>query len=258
MKFVVFGLTDQLVLGQRPRHALARALPRRSRARATGSSSSSATCPITPTTAIFRACRGGELVLYRDWEDVRGRARARTRATPTSRSSRPIARTASPRPSCVLDAPRALAVFYDLDTPVTLARLARGENACLHRPATGLRDFDLVLSYTGGAALDALRDAARRAARRAALRPCRSRTCIARAEPQPHYGADLSYLGTYAADRQAALEELFVEPARLRPERALPDRRRAISAGFSVDATTSTSSAICRRPSTRRSSPRRG
>jgi spore maturation protein CgeB len=30
----------------------------------------------------------------------------------------------------------------------------------------------------------------------------------------PQYQADLSYLGTYAADRQSALEELFVEPAR--------------------------------------------
>jgi len=31
------------------------------------------------------------------------------------------------------------------------------------------------------------------------------------------YRADLSYLGTYAADRQAALERLFIEPARQRP-----------------------------------------
>jgi spore maturation protein CgeB len=38
------------------------------------------------------------------------------------------------------------------------------------------------------------------------------------AAPQPQYRADLSYLGTYAADRQAALTELFVEPARQRAE----------------------------------------
>jgi spore maturation protein CgeB len=35
----------------------------------------------------------------------------------------------------------------------------------------------------------------------------------------PRYGADLSYLGTYAADRQAALEALFIEPARRAPQR---------------------------------------
>src|SRR5205807_2626504 len=37
------------------------------------------------------------------------------------------------------------------------------------------------------------------------------------AAPARHYAADLSYLGTFAADRQAALETLFVEPARRRP-----------------------------------------
>jgi spore maturation protein CgeB len=34
-----------------------------------------------------------------------------------------------------------------------------------------------------------------------------------------HYRADLSYLGTFAADRQPALEALLVEPARQRPNR---------------------------------------
>src|SRR5436305_954368 len=36
------------------------------------------------------------------------------------------------------------------------------------------------------------------------------------APPQPHYRAALSYLGTYAADRQRMLESTFVEPARQR------------------------------------------
>ncbi|MBC7800298.1 MAG: glycosyltransferase, partial [Gemmatimonadaceae bacterium] len=39
------------------------------------------------------------------------------------------------------------------------------------------------------------------------------------AAPRPEYEALLSYLGTYAADRQAALERLFVAPARARPDR---------------------------------------
>jgi spore maturation protein CgeB len=46
--------------------------------------------------------------------------------------------------------------------------------------------------------------------------------------------ADLSYLGTFAADRQEALERLLVEPARQRPERPFRDRRRAVSCGFPV------------------------
>src|SRR5205807_1763732 len=35
----------------------------------------------------------------------------------------------------------------------------------------------------------------------------------------PRFEADLSYLGTYAEDRQAALERLFLDPARLLPHR---------------------------------------
>jgi spore maturation protein CgeB len=73
-----------------------------------------------------------------------------------------------------------------------------------------------VLSYTGGAALDALR--LRLGARRVAplygsVDPALHRPV----SPDPRYRADLSYLGTYAADRQLALERLFVEPARKLP-----------------------------------------
>jgi spore maturation protein CgeB len=39
------------------------------------------------------------------------------------------------------------------------------------------------------------------------------------AAPLERFRADLSYLGTYAADRQAALEALFIEPARRRSQR---------------------------------------
>jgi spore maturation protein CgeB len=36
--------------------------------------------------------------------------------------------------------------------------------------------------------------------------------------PVERFRADFSYLGTYAADRQQALEDLFIEPARRRPD----------------------------------------
>jgi spore maturation protein CgeB len=39
------------------------------------------------------------------------------------------------------------------------------------------------------------------------------------AAPVPEYRADLSYLGTYSADRQHALERLLIEPARRAPHR---------------------------------------
>ena len=44
---------------------------------------------------------------------------------------------------------RALRVFYDLDTPVTLARLSAGEPVS-YIGSDGLGGFDLVLSFTGG------------------------------------------------------------------------------------------------------------
>src|SRR3954452_4507573 len=55
----------------------------------------------------------------------------------------------------VLSSSAGLRVFYDLDTPVTLERLRRGE-VVSYLPNNGLGDFDLVLSYTGGAAVEEL------------------------------------------------------------------------------------------------------
>lgn len=156
----------------------------------------------------------GELALYADWADVAERARAETASAdavivtsycPDGRAAARLAAEHGRRP-----------VFYDMDTPVTLARLAAGETVD-YLPAEGLGGFDLVLSYTGGEALVRLeRDLG---ARRALplyghVDPDHHRPIA----PDPRYACDLSYLGTYAADRQPAVNALFAEPARLRPE----------------------------------------
>jgi spore maturation protein CgeB len=158
---------------------------------------------------------GGELVLYPDWTDAlapmrRALAEADVGMV-TSYCPDGLAAT-----KLLLEADLAVRCFYDLDTPVTLARLEAGEQVGYIGP-DGLAPFDLVLSYTGGGALEALRT--RLGARRTAPiygsvdpelhRPAPSR---------PEYQGLLSYLGTYAADRQATLERLFVEPARRLPE----------------------------------------
>jgi spore maturation protein CgeB len=117
----------------------------------------------------------------------------------------------------VLDAARGARLFYDLDTPVTLSRVKAGEATSYIGPH-GFSGFDLVLSYTGGAALDLLQ-AALGARRVAPLYGHVDPEIHRPAAPLNHYRSDLSYLGTYAADRQAALETLFVEPARRRPGR---------------------------------------
>lgn len=159
---------------------------------------------------------GGEIVLYRDWDSVRARAEAEIAeadvAVVTSYCPDGLAAT-----EAVLDAPRALRVFYDLDTPVTLSRFGRGEATGYVGPR-GLGEFDLVLSYTGGRALEELESrlgARRTAALYGHVDPAQHRPVA----PSERFRADLSYLGTYAADRQAALQALFIDPARLRPER---------------------------------------
>lgn len=157
---------------------------------------------------------GGELVLYRNWEEALPRARRALRdadvAMVTSFCPDGIAATRE-----VADA-STLKVFYDLDTPVTLENLRAGRSVP-YIGAEGLRAFDLVLSYTGGPALAELRE--RLGARTV-------KTLYGHVDPQVHhrvpaldrYRCALSYLGTYSADRQAALEALFIEPARRLPQ----------------------------------------
>jgi spore maturation protein CgeB len=159
---------------------------------------------------------GGELVLYSDWQEVRRRAASDVRdadvAMVTSYCPDGIAAT-----ELVLDAERAARVFYDLDTPVTLSRLSRGETTTYIGPR-GLADFDLVLSYTGGAALDRL--TADLGARRVVPLYGHVDPDVHKpVEAVPRFVSDLSYLGTYAEDRQTVLETLFIEPSRRRPER---------------------------------------
>jgi spore maturation protein CgeB len=120
--------------------------------------------------------------------------------------------------SLLLGSPARLKVFYDLDTPVTLDALRSGAPVT-YLPEAGLADFDLVLSYTGGRALEELQS--RLGAQRVApLYGWVDPEIHRPAEPVQEFRSSLSYLGTYAADRQPALIELFVQPAHARP----PDR----------------------------------
>lgn len=116
----------------------------------------------------------------------------------------------------ILDSHAPVRAFYDLDTPVTLEALQAGKSVP-YLPPEGLGGFDLVLSYTGGRALDELRS--RLGARAVApLYGAVDPALHAPAPPRDEFRSALSYLGTYAEDRQAALEELFVVPARRRPD----------------------------------------
>ena len=159
----------------------------------------------------LHALDGGALVFYPDWAAVAARA-AREIAEADVALVTSYCPDALAAGRAVLDGPRALRVFYDLDTPVTLAALDGAARPAYVGP-DGFAGYDLVLSYTGGPALDAL--ATRLGARRVA--PLYGHVDPELHRPVPRdarFAADLSYLGTYAADRQAALDALFIQPAR--------------------------------------------
>jgi spore maturation protein CgeB len=158
---------------------------------------------------------GCTLRLYEDWAAELPFARAAVRSADVAMitSYCPDAQSAS---DLVLGAPGALSVFYDMDTPVTLKQLERGGHVP-YIPSSGLGGFDVVLSFTGGEAL--LRLQQMLGARRVA--PLYG--CVDPDVHQPAAGsrrplAALSYLGTYADDRQDRLDRFFLEPARRRPD----------------------------------------
>jgi spore maturation protein CgeB len=171
------------------------------------------------------AIPGAQLVLYGDWRGVYEQARHHVGAADvlivTSYCEDAVAAS---RLGWEVSRP-PLCVFYDMDTPVTLARMRAGERVA-YLPPEGLAAFDLVLSYAGGETLGALRQAlgARRVAPLYGHVDPEAHRAVARgaASPSGNGGRprfDLSYLGTYASDRQPALRRLFIDAARAQPGR---------------------------------------
>lgn len=114
---------------------------------------------------------------------------------------------------------RGVTAFYDIDTPVTLARLDRGDHEYID--AQTIAGFDLYLSFTGGPTLDRLE-------REYDARRAEALYCAVDVDRYHPTGAakrwDLSYLGTYSADRQPTLNRLLIEAAR-----HMQDRRFAVA-----------------------------
>jgi spore maturation protein CgeB len=112
-----------------------------------------------------------------------------------------------------LERARGAVAFYDIDTPVTLAKLRHGDREYLAPELVGR--FDLYLSFTGGPTLEVLEEEF--GARRAVAFHCLVDPEAYRPlQETPRW--DLGYLGTYSDDRQPGLERLLIEPARLLPE----------------------------------------
>lgn len=214
MKIVVFGLTVSSSWGNG--HAtLWRGLLRSLARRGCHAVFFECDVPYYASNRDLHGLPGGDLILYRNWQEalplvLRHLADADV-AMVTSYCPHGVEAT-----DLLLESSRALRLFYDLDTPVTLSRLRRGESTTYVGPR-GIGEFDLVLSYTGGRALDDLR----------ALGARRVAPLYGHVDPDVYrpgrvvgrFQADLSYLGTYSEDRQETLVELLVEPAQREGQR---------------------------------------
>lgn len=121
-----------------------------------------------------------------------------------------------------------LTAFYDIDTPITLAALSKG--ACEYLSPDLCHSYDLYFSFTGGPTLDFLQHTL--GVRCARTLYCSVDPSLYYPEPQP-VRWDLAYLGTYAADRQPALENLLLHVAD-----RLPDRRFAVAGPLYPEAIT--------------------
>jgi spore maturation protein CgeB len=113
-------------------------------------------------------------------------------------------------------------LFYDIDTPITLSQL-RAHGRCEYLDSALIPHYAAYLSFTGGPALRELES--RFKSPRAVAFYCSVDSDLYRPKPLTNaFRCDLSYLGTYAQDRQPKLMRLLNGAAEL-----LPDRRMLVA-----------------------------
>ncbi len=118
----------------------------------------------------------------------------------------------------LLDAVETPLAFYDIDTPISLAGL-RAEGRTEYLEAQLVSTYSAYMSFTGGPILKEIE--ARYGSPLAVPLYCSVDPTLYHNVPrQAAYQADLSYLGTYAADRQTKLCKLLQKPASQLPEQS--------------------------------------
>jgi spore maturation protein CgeB len=106
-------------------------------------------------------------------------------------------------------------IFWDVDAPATLERVRSNP---LDPFASLIPQYDLILTYGGGAPVVQAHESL--GARRCvpiynALDP----TTHHPVAPDPRFGGDLGFLGNRLPDREARVEEFFLKPAAMLPDR---------------------------------------
>jgi spore maturation protein CgeB len=112
----------------------------------------------------------------------------------------------------VTETAQGVTAFYDIDTPVTLAKLERKDTEYLS-PAL-IPKYQLYLSFTGGPILERIEQV---------FGSPKAEPLYCSVDPRLYYPEDrqirwdLAYMGTYSDDRQPGLDCLLLEPARRWP-----------------------------------------
>lgn len=166
------------------------------------------------TRDLWELSDGARLRLYRSADEIRDEARRELDGADLALSTSfcPDAKIAA---DLILTSAVEVKAFYDMDTPVTMAAL-NGSRDVAYLPAEGLSEFDVVFSFTGGRVVGEL--GTRLGARRVeTLYGWVDPEMYRPVSPVDRFQCALSYLGTYAADRQEALTKLFLEPAAMLP-----------------------------------------
>jgi spore maturation protein CgeB len=112
----------------------------------------------------------------------------------------------------LLDSNVRIKAFYDIDTPITVAKL-RQTGRTEYLLADQIPGFDVYFSFTGGPILGEIEQrfgATHAVPLYCSFDPERYHSF----PPSKRFACDLSYMGTYAPDRQPKLEEFLCEPAR--------------------------------------------
>lgn len=117
----------------------------------------------------------------------------------------------------IFNSPALVKTYYDIDTPITVAAL-REKGATEYLRQEQIPGFDIYFSFTGGPMLGELES--RFGARRAFPLYCSfDPEEYRRFGVNQRFACELSYMGTYAPDRQPKIEELLSSPACVLPNR---------------------------------------
>jgi spore maturation protein CgeB len=108
----------------------------------------------------------------------------------------------------------AVTAFYDIDTPITLQKVASGD--CDYLSADLISRYDLYLSFTGGPTLELIEEE---------YGSPMARALFCSVDPDKYFPERLGkkwalgYLGTFGKDRQPKLNSLLLAPATMLPSR---------------------------------------